>query len=222
MKYDDLKKQIEASNKKEEARIRAIRKKREEKQAIKTAGGGHELARKLLQPMANNDSDTDFAFGHNATDDESEASASDCMGRVECQRCKKFHGYCREIEEKVKMLPTGDNNESSRNRSRTGGLNFINTQDLSTTPTEAKILMVKYTEKGKAGPSITLKMAFKGEIRFLWVPARKSDPRYSAMISAFGPDENNWVDQRIHLSLEKDDFSENFKQTISIPTAKRK
>jgi hypothetical protein len=78
--------------------------------------------------------------------------------------------------------------------------------------------MVKYTEKGgKTGqPSITLKIAFKGEIRYLWLPARKSDARYKLLLNAFGPDENNWVDERIVLFVEKNDFTEKYEQRVDV------
>lgn len=182
--------------------------------------------------------DTDFSFGHNVPDESesresgaeidrriAEEAAGRCMGRVYCQVCKTFHGYCAEVKEdkeKLKMLPTGDDRSNNTQR-RAGGLNFINPQDLTTTPQEAKILMVRLTEKGKNGqPSITLKVAFKGDIRYVWLPARKSDARYALLLNAFGPDENNWVDERIHLFLEKDEFSENYQQRITVPKNEEK
>lgn len=225
--YQNLKRRLDESIYKEQARQKILKAKREEKRAIKKAGGGHAIAKVLMSK------DTDFEFGHNnnphtETREDidrriAEQAASRCMGRVACQLCGKFHGYCIEVEEekeRTKMLPTGDNNDSSKNRARTGGLNFLNAQDLTSNPQEAKVLMVRYTEKGKSGPSITLKIAFKGDIRYLWVPARKSDPRYATLLNAFGPDENNWVDQRINLFLEKDDFSENYVQRIAVPKEK--
>ena len=214
--YDEIRKRTEENIRKEEAKRRILKKKREEQLAIKKAGGGHAIARAIMGD------DTDFNYGANEPTAESideritREQASRCMAKIICHECGHYHGYCAEIkEEKNKMLPTGDNN--STNNRRQGGLNFINNQDLSTTPQEAKILMVKFSEKGKQGPSITLKLAFKGEIRYLWVPCRKTDDRYKALLGAFGPDENNWVDERIHILLEKNEFTESHQTAIKIP-----
>jgi hypothetical protein len=234
--YEELKAKLDAECRKEEARQRILERKKDERRAIKKGGGGKAIAKAILGGKRMDD-DTDFSFGHNVPDESTsresgaeidrriaEEAAKRCMGRVYCQICKTFHGYCAEVKEdkeKLKMLPTGDGNTTTRQRQ--GGLNFINLQDLTTTPQEAKILMVKLTEKGKNGqPSITLKVAFKGDIRYIWLPARKSDPRYNLLLNEFGPDENDWVDERIHLFLEKDNFTENYQQRILVPKDDKK
>lgn len=229
--YKELQDKLEENIRKDEARQRILKQKRDERQAIKKGGGGKNISRAILGG-GRVSNDTDFSFGHNTPEANSEESGVDidrriaqeaanrCMGRVYCHICKTFHGYCAEVneqKEKMKMLPTGDNSSGTQNRSRTGGLNFINAQDLSTQKQEAKILMVKFKEKdrtGKSRPSITIKLAFKGEMRYIWVPCQKDDVRYSTLLTAFGPDENDWVDERITLSLEKDDFSENYQVKI--------
>jgi hypothetical protein len=225
--YDEIQRRTEESIRKEETKRKILKKKREEKLAIKRAGGGHSIARTILSEKSQyGDDDISFNYGSNAREESSEdidariarEQSSRCMAKIICHECGHYHGYCAEIKEekeKLKMLPTGDGNNTQRRNS--GGLNFINTPDLSTTAKEAKILMVKFTEKGKSGPSITLKLAFEGEIRYLWVPARKSDDRYKVMLDAFGPDENNWVDERIHLVLEQDKFTEGYKTVIKVP-----
>lgn len=219
LNYEELTKRIEEENRILEAKQKILRKKREERKQIKKAGGGHAIAKKILMGK-----DTDFDYGANVHPESgeeidrriAEEAAGRCMGRVCCQVCKAFHGYCVEVKEKL-MLPTGED-RGNNNRQRQGGLNFINNQDLTDQPQEAKILMVKFTEKGKQGPSITLKLAFGNEMRYLWVPCRKTDARYATLLNAFGPNENNWVDQRIHLLLEKDDFSEGYRTAVQIPT----
>ena len=118
------------------------------------------------------------------------------------------------------MLPTGDTPTGKSNRK--GGLNWIRIEDLTTAPQEAKILMVKYNEQGQWGPQVQLKLAFKGEIRYLSVKPIKKDPRYKKLLDAFGPDENNWVDARILLRAEKDDFSEGFNMRIDAEPEKPK
>jgi hypothetical protein len=42
------------------------------------------------------------------------------------------------------------------------------------------------------------------------------------LLNTFGPNENNWIDERILLLLEKDEFSEGFRTAIKIPTAASK
>jgi hypothetical protein len=207
--YEELTNRIKEENRLYEAKQKILRAKREERKRIQQAGGGHSIAKQIMGR------DTDFNYGANVDAED----PNRCMGQVVCKKCGKFHGYCIEVEEekeKSKMLPTGEK-EDGRRPQRSGGLNFINTVDLTAQPQEAKILMVKYTDKGKQGPSITLKLAFKNEIRFLWVPCRKSDPRYAILLNSFGPNENNWIDERINLLLEKDDFSDNYKQSIQVP-----
>ena len=231
--YEELKRRLDDSIRKEDGRQRALRRKRDERRNIKKGGGGKAIAKAILGGKRMAADDTDFRFGANVPDGGEESideriareQQERCMSRVYCSECKTYHGYCAELKEdkeKLKMLPTGDGN-TTNTRQRQGGLNFINPQDLTTTPQEAKILMVKLTEKGKNGqPSITLKVAFKGDIRYVWLPARKSDPRYALLLNLFGPDENNWVDERIHLYLEKDDFTENYQQRITVPKEEKK
>jgi hypothetical protein len=218
--YEELTKRIEKENRLLEAKQKILQAKREERKKIKQAGGGHAIAKRILMGK-----DTDFDYGANVHSESgteidrriAEEAAGRCMGRVLCQVCKKFHGYCVEVQEKI-MLPTGDDQGNNRRSGqRQGGLNFINNQDLTDQPQEAKVLMVKFTEKGKQGPSITLKLAFGNEMRYLWVPCRKTDARYATLLGAFGPNENNWVDKRIHLLLEKDEFSEGFRTAVQIP-----
>ena len=208
-------------------KYRALKKKREERETIQKAGGGHAIAKALLMPE-----DTDFTFGHNEQtsyeggaeiDQRIEEEAKDrCMGRVACQVCKTFHGYCVEIteeKEKYKMLPSGDNTPSTNKRK--GGLNWLKLESLTSSPTEAKILMVKYNDEGTYGPRVNLKLAFKGEICFLGLRPNKKDPRYKALTDRFGLDENNWVNERIMLFAEKDEFSEGYNMSLTIPEPQR-
>jgi hypothetical protein len=220
--YEELKKKLDASIYKDEARQRAIRKKREEKQAIKKAGGGHAIAKAIMPD------DTDFNYGNNQVEDidkhiEQEA-ASRCMGRSVCQTCGKFHGYCVEIDEekeKLKMLPTGsESTSSSGGKKREGAMVWLKVEDLSTTPKEAKILMVRLNKNGRFGARVELKLAFEGKIVYWGVPPNKEQTNYSILINKFGADENDWVDQRILFFLEKDKFSEQY--FIRVDIAKKK
>lgn len=223
LSYEQLKKRLDESCKQEDARQRAIRRKRDERRAIKKGGGGHFIARRIL-PEPRADEDTDFNFGANvpgsglSTKEESTTETADgCMGRVECRVCKKFHGYCREVseeKEKLKMLPSGDEQQGNNRGGRRGGLDFINAQELTSTGQEAKILMVKYNAESKG---ISLKLAFQAKIKFLYVKANKNtDPNYKLLYETFGPDENNWVDQRILLSAKQDPFTDAFKTHVEI------
>ena len=216
--YQAYRKKTIADGYKLEAQMRAIREKKAERQAIKKAGGGQAIAKKLMER------DTDFNFGNNAPEQsedidrriEAEA-AGRCMGRVMCQICKKFHGYCIEVQEekeKYKMLPSGDG--TSKSNTRKGGLDFLTIDDLSTQPQEVKILMVRYNENGQWGPTVMLKTAFKGSIKYVSIKPTKKDPRYKLLLDHFGPDENNWVDQRFLVMAEKDEFTEAFRMKFDL------
>ena len=222
--YEQFQKEMEEDCRKQETKQKILAAKRKEKHDIKKGGGGKKLASAILSSDNTRNSDTDFNFGNNSRDDrvsrtEDNGFDSDgCMGPVKCTACGKFHGYCREItedKEKQKMLPTGDGSTNNSKR-RTNGMNWLRIEDLSTTAQEAKILMVKLTE-GQYGPQVQLKVAFRGEIRYLGVRPSKKDPRYKTLLDEFGPDENNWIDKRIHLLAEKDEFSEQFNMRVNIP-----
>lgn len=228
--YEELKRRTDEQIRKEEARQRILRGKRDERRAIRKAGGGTSIAKAILGGKNQSMGDTSFGFGHNIPDESideriAREQAERCMEKLYCPACKRYHGYCAEIaeeKEKLKMLPTGDGNNNSR-RNTGGGLPFINAEDLSTQPQEAKILMVKFTEKGGKSnqPSITLKCAFKGDIRYVWMPARTSDARYKLFLDAFGPDENNWVEERFTMHLEKNEFTEKYETRFVIPKEKK-
>jgi len=49
------------------------------------------------------DHDTDFRFGYNVRDP---PGWSECMQRIECPRCGKFHGYCSELQKAASKPPT--------------------------------------------------------------------------------------------------------------------
>jgi hypothetical protein len=223
--YEDLKAKLDADFRKQEARQRILRRKRDERRDIKKGGGGKQIAKAILGGKRMAD-DTDFNFGANVPDESideriAREQAERCMEKIYCGACKRYHGYCAEItedKEKMKMLPTGDGTQTRSRNNSGGGLAFVNPEDLSTQPQEAKILMVKFTEKGGKSnqPSITLKIAFKGDIRYVWMPARISDPRYKLFLDAFGPDENNWVEERFTMKLKKDDFTEKYQTQYEI------
>jgi hypothetical protein len=119
------------------------------------------------------------------------------------------------------MLPSGDITPTKTNNRR-GGMNWLKIEMLSTQPKEAKILMVRYNENGQFGPRVEMKLALEGNITYLGVPPIKKDPRYSVLVGAFGTDENNWLDQRIHLLLEQNEFTEAYQIKIAIPQQKGK
>ena len=224
--YEELKNKLDASIRKTEAQQRAIRAKREEKRAIKKAGGGHAIARSIMD--AGNTSSgadgTDFAFGHNEPQQQQANDAfhdDGCMGPVHCTRCNKFHGYCREVaeeKERIKMLPTG-NEQQSKTNNRKGGMDWLKNEDLGTTPKEAKILMVRYNKEGRFGARVEMKLAMDGKIKYWGFPPRVDDknPNYRDLTSKFGHDENNWVDQRILLYLEQEGFTGQYFVRVDFP-----
>lgn len=209
--YERLKKRLEESCRKEEARQRAIERKKAEKHNIRKSGGGHAIARALMPE------DTDFNYGQN----EVQSDEDHCMGSVRCSQCGKHHGYCREIEEekeKLKMLPTG-NEAQSGTRRKASGMDWLKNEDLSVQSKEAKILMVRYNQEGRFGARVEMKLALDGKIKYWGVPPRLDDknPNYRILTEKFGHNENDWVDQRILLSLEKDEFTQQYFVHVDFP-----
>lgn len=227
MSYEELQKKLEASIRKDEAQQRAIRTKREEKQQIKKSGGGHAIARAIMSK----DTDTGFDYGHNTQTSTSETideriareQSSRCMGQAVCNSCGKSHGYCAELEEekeRIKMLPSGDGAPAAK---RKGGMDWLKNEDLSKTAKEAKILGVRLDEEGQFGSRVNLKLALDGKIKFWGIPTKKSkSPNYRLLLDKFGADENDWVDQRILILLEKDDFSDQWFPRVDFPKAEKK
>lgn len=115
------------------------------------------------------------------------------------------------------MLPTGNQPAASGKPKREGAMKWVKVEDLSTTPKEAKILMVRLNKQGRYGARVELKLAFEGQIMYFGVPPNEEVTNYSLLIKKFGPEENDWVDKRILLYLEKDKFSEQFFIRVDFP-----
>jgi hypothetical protein len=206
-------------------KFNALKKKREERENVERAGGGHAIAKSLMgrntsmgksgEPQ-NFEDNTDFNYGANENIDARIAHDQEnrCMERVVCSSCGVSHGFCAEItedKEKMKMLPTG-NESQPRGGNRKGGMEWLKNEDLSLQPKEAKILMVRYNKEGRFGARVEMKLAIEGKIKYWGVPPKSDDrnPNYRLLTGKFGHDENNWVDQRILLMLEQDDFSQQY------------
>lgn len=217
--YEEMKERLEKSFSKEAVRARILAEKREEKRAIKSAGGGHRIAKQIL--AGRGDHDTDFNFGANTDVQNSEPDIPPqqptepddrCMGSVVCKRCGRFHGYCVELKEEkenLKMLPTG-NDSNAGGRKREGAMRWLKVADLSTTPKEAKILMVRNNPDGRFGGVVELKMAFEGAIVYWSIPPKKGTTNWDLLLEKFGPEENEWIDKRILFYLEKNAFTDQF------------
>lgn len=144
-----------------------------------------------------------------------------CGGSVECKACGKFHGWCDEVEIQLKgetMLPRSSGGSSSTQQSggRAKPSNRLTTTDLSDTPREGKILMVKADPNGKFGPQAICKIAVNGEVKF-WYLDIKKNPNYTILLDKFGENENEWAGQRIMLFNEQDDFSDNWFIRVTFP-----
>lgn len=218
MNYEELQRRINESIYKEEARRKILKTKREEKKQIKKAGGGHAIAKAIMPKNDEHNHSTDFEFGYNTTESIDERIAREhaerCMERIECNVCGFSFGFCQELKdekEKLKMLPTGDNAGSRKKTAGKSGINWLSTEDLSTQPQEAKILSVFYNKNGRFGARVEMKLAFNGEIIYWGVEPKKdsNSPNYKMLLEKFGPNENDWIDQRILLYVEPHKFYEN-------------
>jgi hypothetical protein len=225
--YKDLQRRIEADIVRDQTRQKAIRAKREERKSVKKAGGGREIA-KAMGKSNGADTDTDFSFGHNEPQPDIDTRIAEdynkrCMERVQCS-CGQSHGFCAEIledREKLKMLPTGNEPTGGRGNRRPGGMEWLKNEDLSTTPKEAKILMVRYNKEGRFGARVEMKLAFDSGIKYFGVPPKTDgkNENYKLLTGRFGHDENEWVDQRILLFLEQDQFSGQYFVRVDFPKA---
>lgn len=170
-------------------------------------------------PISTFEEDGSFEYGHNT-----EPAQEKCSGTVECSACKKFHGWCDEVEAKLKgetMLPNADQSDRSSGRRNDGGQrksNRLRAEDLSTDKRDAKILAVKADPDGRYGAQVIAKIAVNGEVKF-WYLDIKKNPNYKLLVDKLGHDENNWPDTRIQLDLEKDDFSDNMFIRVHFPEA---
>lgn len=211
----------------------ALKKKREEREKIQRLGGGHEVAKMVMSKS------TDFNYGANVpqepnfctscctthtgglencpVESPTNPDTGGCMGRVVCQVCKKFHGYCVEVHntiEESKMLPTGNEFKQSggSNGRRQSNQVWLKNENLGTDVREALIHDVRYNPDGRYGARVELKLIMQGKTLFWGIPPKVSDqnPNYKELLDAFGPDENNWCQKRIGLFLEQDAWSGNY------------
>lgn len=167
-------------------------------------------------------------WGDTPREEDSEKS-SGCGGTVECAVCGKFHGWCdeltasKQVNEQIgeKMLPTGASTPQASNSGarRGSGVPFLSDADLSTTPREARILMVELKPKAKYGPAIHVKLAINGAIRIYSITITGQDgelsPNYKILVDKLGPEENDWIDKKFNVFLEQNKFNESYWKRIS-------
>lgn len=116
------------------------------------------------------------------------------------------------------MLPSSSGSSAPTGR-KPGGMRYLKNEDLSTQPKEAKIIAVKGDPDNKFGARVILKMALNGETMF-WGVNIKKNPCYQTLEQKFGLDENDWVNQKVLLHLEQDEFSGSYFPRVTFPTGK--
>jgi hypothetical protein len=132
-------------------------------------------------------------------------------------------GELNQLREKFKkefsqMLPTG--NRSITTNKNPNAMVYLTNDHLSITPKSAKILAVRLDSEGKFGARVILKLAFDGKTLFWGVSCSLKNPNYTNLIQKFTADENEWVGQNILLSLEKDDFTDQYFSRVTFPKGK--
>lgn len=127
-------------------------------------------------------------------------------------------------KENVEMLPnSGQPTQGRRQGSGRGAGNslpFLNADMLSTQPKEARILMVRNEPQHRFGPSVVVKLALEGKT-VLWTLNVSNNPNFGILLNKFGKDENEWVDKRILLLLEQDEFSEQYNIRTQFPVSQK-
>jgi hypothetical protein len=115
------------------------------------------------------------------------------------------------------MLPNADSSQAASPSKKS---NRLHQTDLSKTPREGKIIMVKADPNGRFGAQVICKVAVNGEIKF-WYLDIKKNPNYRLLVEKFGNDENDWVNQKILLGLDLDEFSDNYFVRVSFPATEK-
>jgi hypothetical protein len=119
------------------------------------------------------------------------------------------------------MLPQSGGNTASRaSRGQKINTNRLKPEDLSSTPRDGKILAARADLNGKFGAQVILKVAVNGEIKF-WYLDIKKNPNYQLLTEKFGHEENDWVNQKILLDTEQDEFYGNYYVRVSFPEVKK-
>ncbi len=189
----------------------------------------------------------DFDFGYNvvpptdaptyvAPSPEPEQGVA-CMGRVVCERCKKLHGYCSEVNEQLTgvtndplyttpgvpygqwessdMIPrtnTGTNTGSGSNqqgggRRKGSGFRYLSADMLSASHQLAVIADARVEKDTFRQGSDAVVVKLKFKGEFLLWTLRPGNPALETLGDAMGDDEANWKDHEIELYLEEDNFN---------------
>lgn len=125
------------------------------------------------------------------------------------RRILELTNYVKEFE----MLPDNMGEAPSRGKRSTAKVPYIGVEDLDTTPREAKILAVRANPNGRYGGQVIVKIAIAGKA-MMWGVSLKN-PNYDLLLKKFGRGENDWINQKIYLHNELDDFSENYNIRVS-------
>lgn len=132
-------------------------------------------------------------------------------------------------KENEEMLPNAGSPQQGKrgggSGSRGGGpggaLPYLNADMLSETPKEARILMVRNEPQHRFGPSVVVKIVLEGKT-MLWTLNISNNPNFGILVNKFGKNEDEWVDKRILLLLEKDEFSEQYNIRTQFPISQKK
>lgn len=139
------------------------------------------------------------------------------------------HGWFQDEESMLPAAgePKQDRQGGGRKSAGRGGgsgnssrLPFLNSDMLSTTPKDAKILMVRFEPQHRFGPSVVVKLAFEGK-SVLWTLHINNNPNFGILSHEFGRDENDWLGKKILLGLEQDEFTEDYLIRATFPEGKK-
>lgn len=121
------------------------------------------------------------------------------------------------------MLPEADGKPEALSGGKTrrkGGMEYLKAEDLSTSPREARIVAVKFDPDHNFGPSVVVKLALDGKVKF-WTLRIRKNPNYQILLEAFGRDENSWVEKKVHLWNQEDEFSGQYFPRVGVVPKKK-
>jgi hypothetical protein len=147
--------------------------------------------------------DTDFNFGYN---DRDPPGWSECMQRIECPRCGKFHGYCSELQKAAsESSPLGRTgrvmnltaHHSKGTRKSFKSRPFLNSKAIPDKGADYSIL--NFREAPKNMPYSDFLMDVRNGKQEYTVGLRSESVLLDMLMDQLGTKSEKWIGKKVHL-----------------------